>query len=75
MVLYLAKYMGSSLIRVPFKVLFITVPYYIGDLNRVPILENYPHEYCLIGPIKLQPEWNKPPLAQDQKLLMQTECG
>ena len=28
--------------RVPFRVLFIRVPYYIGDLKRDPNLENYP---------------------------------
>ena len=34
--------MGSFLIRVPFRVLFIRAPYYIGDVNRDPNLENYP---------------------------------
>ena len=29
-------------IRVPFRVYFIRMPYYIGDLNRDPSLENYP---------------------------------
>ena len=29
-------------IRVPFRVLFIRVPYYFGDLKRPPNLENYP---------------------------------
>ena len=34
--------MGSSLnyIRVPFRVLFIRVPYYLGDLERDRNLEN-----------------------------------
>ena len=32
-------------IRVPFRVLFISLPYYIGDLNRNPNLENYPYEF------------------------------
>ena len=29
--------------RVPFRVLFIEVPYYFGDLKRGPNLENYPY--------------------------------
>ena len=36
--------MGSSQIRVPFQVLFIRVPYYLGgggDRKRDPNLENY----------------------------------
>ena len=33
-------------VRVPFKVLFIRVPCYIGDLERDPNLENYP--YCSV---------------------------
>ena len=32
-------------ITVPFGVLFIWVPYYVGDLKRDPNLENYP---CMI---------------------------
>ena len=32
-------------IRVPFRVLFIRVPYYIGDQKRDPNLENYPYNY------------------------------
>ena len=32
--------------RVPFRLLFIRVPYYIGDLKRDPNLENYP---CLVA--------------------------
>ena len=28
----------------PLVVLFIQVPYYIGDLKRDPILENYPYD-------------------------------
>ena len=28
--------------RVPFRVLFIRVPYYIGDLKRDPNIEAYP---------------------------------
>ena len=28
--------------RVPFRVLFIRVPYYFGDLKRRPDLESYP---------------------------------
>ena len=35
--------MGRSLIRVPFRVLLISVPSYFGDLKRDPNLENYPH--------------------------------
>ena len=35
--------MGSSPIYGPFRVLFIRVPYYIGDLERDPNLENYPY--------------------------------
>ena len=30
-------------VPVPFRVLFIRVPYYIGDLKGDPSLENYPY--------------------------------
>ena len=30
--------------RVPFGVLFIWVPYYLGDPERDPKLENYPYD-------------------------------
>ena len=30
--------------RVPFTVLFVRVPYYIGDLKGDPNLENYPYK-------------------------------
>ena len=34
--------MGSSLNSGPFRVLFIRVPYSIGDPKKYPHLENYP---------------------------------
>ena len=35
--------------RVQFRVLFIRVPFYIGDLNRTPHLENYPYGFGECG--------------------------
>ena len=43
------KSVGSFLVRVSFGVLFIRVPYYIGDPNRDHNFENYP---CIPTPIK-----------------------
>ena len=41
--------MGSSLNFGPFGVLFIRMPYYIGDLKRDPTLENYPFPFSCTG--------------------------
>ena len=40
--------------RVRFRVLFIGVPYYIGDLQRDPNLENYPCAGCRVASIRIE---------------------
>ena len=53
-----ALYIGqfSKKIRVPFGVLFIRVPYYVGDLKRDPGLENY----TIVGLCKYQAKKSLP---------------
>ena len=42
--------MGSSLkLGSQFRVLFIRVPYYIGDMKRDPNSENYPYRSQSLG--------------------------
>ena len=39
-------------------VLFVRVPYYMGDQKPDPNLENYPYEYTMIEPITLSSKLN-----------------
>ena len=47
---------SGSIFRVLiFRVLILRVPYYIGDLKREHVLENYPCTIWAHGPSRLQP--------------------